>query len=132
MVGALQVLSPFGLWWLPAATVYAVGLAFIAAVQVGFSVADGRPRVIVIECIVLGAFAIVAGAGVTENLPDHGRTLSSVMAIDGSAPGALPRPRRCATRGVGSPRYAPVVRDGTDRGAGLTRLGRIDREPRWA
>ena len=65
VVGALQVLSPFGFWWLTPATVYAVGLAFIAAVYVGFSVADGRPRVIVVECVVAGAFAVVAGAGVT-------------------------------------------------------------------
>jgi hypothetical protein len=64
-VGVLQVLSPFGFWWLTPATVYAVGLAFIAAVYVGFSVADGRPRVIVVECVVAGAFAVVAGAGVT-------------------------------------------------------------------
>ena len=65
VVGVLQAVSPFGFWWLPAATVYAVGLAFIAAVYVGFSVADGRPRVIVVECIVAGAFAVVAGVGVT-------------------------------------------------------------------
>jgi len=65
VVGALQVLSPFCFWWLTPATVYAVGLAFIAAVYVGFSVADGRPRVIVVECIVAGVFAVVAAAGVT-------------------------------------------------------------------
>jgi hypothetical protein len=65
VVGVLQVLSPFGFWWLTPATVYAIGLAFIAAVYIGFSVADGRPRVIVVECIVAGAFAVVAGAGVT-------------------------------------------------------------------
>jgi hypothetical protein len=65
VVGVLQLLSPFGFWWLTPATVYAIGLAFIAAVYIGFSVADGRPRVIVVECIVAGAFAVVAGAGVT-------------------------------------------------------------------
>jgi hypothetical protein len=65
VVGGLQAASPLGFWWLTAATVYAVGLAFIAAVYVGFSVADGRPRVIVVESIVAGAFALVAGAGVT-------------------------------------------------------------------
>src|SRR5215210_9061347 len=65
VVGGLQTVSPFGFWWLTPATVYAVGLAFIAAVYVGFSVADGRPRVIAVECIVAGAFAVVAGAGVT-------------------------------------------------------------------
>ena len=65
VVGVLQAVSPFAFWWLPAATVYAVGLAFIAAVYVGFSVADGRPRVIVVECLVAGVFAVVAAAGVT-------------------------------------------------------------------
>jgi hypothetical protein len=65
VVGVLQAVSPFGFWWLPAPTVYAVGLAFIAAVYIGFSVADGRPRVIVVECVVAGAFAVVAGVGVT-------------------------------------------------------------------
>jgi len=64
VVGGLQAVSPFGFWWLTPATVYAVGLAFIAAVYVGFSVADGRPWVIAVECIVAGAFAVVAGAGV--------------------------------------------------------------------
>ena len=63
LVGALQVLSPFGFWWLTPATVYAVGLAFIAAVYVEFSVAGGRPPVIVVECIVAGVFAVAAVAG---------------------------------------------------------------------
>src|SRR5919112_615038 len=63
VVGALQVLSPFGFWWLTPATVYAVGLAFIAAVYIGFSVADGRPRVIAVACVVAGAFAAGAGVG---------------------------------------------------------------------
>jgi hypothetical protein len=43
--------------------VYAVGLAFIAAVYVEFSVAGGRPPVIVVECIVAGVFAVAAVAG---------------------------------------------------------------------
>ena len=65
VVGGLQAVSPFGFWWLTPATVYAVGLAFIAAVYIGFSVADGRSRVIVVESIVAGAFAVIAGVGVT-------------------------------------------------------------------
>ena len=32
---------PFAFWWLPPATVYVMGLVFIAAVYIGFSVADG-------------------------------------------------------------------------------------------
>src|SRR3954451_7569118 len=65
VVGGLQTVSPFGFWWLTPATVYAVGLAFIAAVYIVFSGADGRPRVIAVECLVACAFAVVAGAGVT-------------------------------------------------------------------
>lgn len=40
-MGVLQALSPWALWWLPPATVHALGLAFIAAIYAGFSVADG-------------------------------------------------------------------------------------------
>lgn len=67
VVGVLQALSPFGLWWLPAATVYALGLALIAAIYIGFSVADGRWQVIAVECIVAGAFVVVAAVSVTAS-----------------------------------------------------------------
>ena len=46
VVGVATAATPVGFWWLPATTVYAVGLAFIAAVYLGFAVADGRRRVI--------------------------------------------------------------------------------------
>ena len=65
VVGGLQALSPFGFWWLPAATVYALGIVLIAAVYIGFSVADGRWQVIAVECTVAGAFVVVAAAAVT-------------------------------------------------------------------
>ena len=42
--GVLQAASPLGFWWLDAATVYALSLALIASVYIGFAVADGRPR----------------------------------------------------------------------------------------
>ena len=48
VVGVLQVASPLAFWWLDPATVYAVGLAVIAPVYVGFAVADGRVRIIVV------------------------------------------------------------------------------------
>jgi hypothetical protein len=48
VVGVLQAMSPFGFWWLEPKTVYALGLALIAAVYIGFSVADGRGHVIAI------------------------------------------------------------------------------------
>ena len=49
VVGLLQAATPLIFWWLDSATVYALGLAVIAAVYVGFAVADGRPKVIAVE-----------------------------------------------------------------------------------
>jgi hypothetical protein len=63
--GAGQAASPLAFWWLDTATVYALGLSLIAAIYIGFAVADGRPRVIAIESGVASAFVIVAAAGVT-------------------------------------------------------------------
>ena len=65
VVGVLQAASPLGLWWLDPATVYALSLALIAAVYIGFAVADGRPTVIAVEATVAAVFVIVAAAGVT-------------------------------------------------------------------
>ena len=48
-VGAIQAVSPFAFWWLEPKTVYALGLTLIAAVYIGFSVADGRRKVIAAE-----------------------------------------------------------------------------------
>ena len=42
-----------------------MGLAVIAAIYIGFSVADGRPKVIAVETAVATAFLVVAAAGVT-------------------------------------------------------------------
>ena len=63
--GGLQAASPLGFWWLDAATVYALSLALIAAIYIGFAVADGRPTVVAVECTVAGAFVVLAAAGVT-------------------------------------------------------------------
>ena len=63
--GCLQAASPLGFFWLDDATVYALGLALIAAVYIGFAVADGRPRVIAVETGVAAAFVVVAAAAVT-------------------------------------------------------------------
>jgi hypothetical protein len=41
--GGLQAASPLGFWWLDPAIVYALSLTLIAAVYIGFAVADGRP-----------------------------------------------------------------------------------------
>jgi hypothetical protein len=64
-VGAIQAASPLGFWWLEPKTVYALGLALIAAVYIGFSVADGRGHVIAAESIVAGFFVVVAAVGVS-------------------------------------------------------------------
>lgn len=58
--GAIQIASPVALWWLSVATVQALLLPAIAAVYVGFAVADGRPRVIVAEIAVAAAFVLIA------------------------------------------------------------------------
>ena len=63
--GVLQAAAPLGLWWLDPATVYALSIALIAAVYIGFAVADGRPRVIAVETTVAGGFVVLAAAGVT-------------------------------------------------------------------
>jgi hypothetical protein len=58
VVGVIQAASPLGFWWLDPATVHALSLTLIAAVYIGFAVADGRPTVIAVE-------SAVAAAGVT-------------------------------------------------------------------
>jgi hypothetical protein len=65
VVGLLQAITPLAFWWLDSATVYALGLVVIAAVYVGFAVADGRARVIAVEAGVTFAFVVVAAAAVT-------------------------------------------------------------------
>jgi hypothetical protein len=47
------------------ATVQSLLLALIAAVYIGFAVADGRPTVIAVECTIAGAFVLLAAVGVT-------------------------------------------------------------------
>ena len=63
--GVIQAAVPLGFWWLDAATVYALSIALIAAVYIGFAVADGRPTVIAVEAAIAAVFVIVAAAGVT-------------------------------------------------------------------
>jgi hypothetical protein len=62
--GILQAMSPLAFWWLEPRTVYALGIALIAAIYIGFSVADGRWHVIAIESIVAGSFVVVAAMSV--------------------------------------------------------------------
>jgi hypothetical protein len=65
VIGVLQAASPFAFFWLDAATVYALGLALIATVYIGFAVADGRRHVLAVETAVASAFVVVAAAAVT-------------------------------------------------------------------
>jgi hypothetical protein len=65
VLGAIQAASPLGFWWLDVATVYALGLALIASIYIGFAVADGRPTVVAVETSVAGVFVVLAAAGVT-------------------------------------------------------------------
>ena len=65
VIGVLQAASPLAFSWLDSATVYALGLALIAAVYIGFAVADGRRHVLAVETAVASAFVVVAAAAVT-------------------------------------------------------------------
>ena len=67
-VGAVQAASPLVFRWLTATTVYALELIAIAAIYVGFAVADGRRRVIVVEVTVAVLFAVVAALAVPASL----------------------------------------------------------------
>ncbi len=60
--GVLQAASPLAFFWLDTATVYALGLTLIAAVYVGFAVADGRRHVLVAETVVASVFVVAAAA----------------------------------------------------------------------
>jgi hypothetical protein len=65
-VGVAQAATPLAFWWLDTATVYALGLAVIASVYIGFAVADGRRTILAVETGVAGMFAIIAAAAVTN------------------------------------------------------------------
>jgi len=65
VVGAAQAATPLVFWRLDASTVYALGLAVIASVYIGFAVADGRGVVIAVETGVAAMFVVVAAAAVT-------------------------------------------------------------------
>jgi len=65
--GVLQAAVPLSFWWLDAATVYAMSIVLIAAVYIGFAVADGRPKVVVIEVVVAMGFVVVAAASITAS-----------------------------------------------------------------
>jgi hypothetical protein len=65
VVGIIQAATPLVFWWLDGATVYALGLVVIAAIYIGFAVADGRFKVIAIESGVAFGFVVVGAAAIT-------------------------------------------------------------------
>jgi hypothetical protein len=64
-VGLVQAATPLVFWWLDSSTVYALGLAAIAAIYVGFAVSDGRVKIIAAESGVAFVFVLVAAAAIT-------------------------------------------------------------------
>jgi hypothetical protein len=68
VVGVLQAAAPVAFFWLEPATVGALGLALIAAIYIGFAVADGRRHVLAVETAVAAVFVVVAAAAATGTL----------------------------------------------------------------
>ena len=64
-VGILQAFSPFGLWWLRPALVWAISLIIIGPIYIGLAVSDGRPNVIAVEVVVASAFILIASIAIT-------------------------------------------------------------------
>jgi hypothetical protein len=65
VVGLANAAAPMAIWWLEPSTVHAIAIALIAAVYIGLAVADGRPRVIAVECGVAALFVVLATVAVT-------------------------------------------------------------------
>jgi hypothetical protein len=63
--GLLQAAAPVGLWWIRPAAVYGISLVLIAAVYIGFAVADGRRKVVAVEVSVTAVFVVVGAVAVT-------------------------------------------------------------------
>ena len=66
-VGIMQAATPLVFWWLDSATVYALGLIVIAAIYVGFAVADGRLKIIATETGVAFGFVVISAAAITAS-----------------------------------------------------------------
>jgi hypothetical protein len=64
-IGAVQAASPLVLRWLEPATLHAIYISLIAAIYIGFAVADGRPKVIAVEATVAAVFVLIAAMAVT-------------------------------------------------------------------
>jgi hypothetical protein len=64
-VGVANAAAPVAIWWLAPSTTHALAIALIASIYIGFAVADGRPRVIAVECFVAASFVTLAAVAVT-------------------------------------------------------------------
>jgi hypothetical protein len=64
-IGAVQAASPLILQWIEPATLHAIYISLIASVYIGFAVADGRTKVMVVEGAVASVFVLVAAVAVT-------------------------------------------------------------------
>jgi hypothetical protein len=67
VIGVIQAFSPLGFWWLGPTVVWSLALAVIAAIYVGFAVADGRRHVLAVEVTVTFAFFILAAITVVAS-----------------------------------------------------------------
>jgi len=65
VVGGIQAASPVAVRWLDPAALHALYIAFIAAIYIGFAVADGRTKVIAVESMVAATFFVLASVGVS-------------------------------------------------------------------
>src|SRR5690242_13221678 len=63
--GVVNAAAPLVFWWLTASAALALTIPLIAAVYVGFAVADGRPLVITVETTVASMFLLLAATAVT-------------------------------------------------------------------
>ena len=62
--GLFQAFSPRAFFWLEPVVVWALSVALIAAVYIGFAVADGRTTVVAVEVIVASAFVVMAALAI--------------------------------------------------------------------
>ncbi|HVL04086.1 MAG TPA: hypothetical protein VM386_06590 [Acidimicrobiales bacterium] len=64
-IGVVNAAAPLAVYWLEPATVHALCISLIAAVYIGFAVADGRPKVMAVEIAIAALFVLVAAVAVT-------------------------------------------------------------------
>lgn len=64
--GGINLAAPLAFWWLDQATVHALVITLIAAVYIGFAVADGRPKVVAVEVCVASVFVVLAATAVAS------------------------------------------------------------------